>query len=478
MKSNYKIIIIITSLLLILSLTISIVNYAVSLKATQLQLKTQSLPLSIDNIYTEIQKHIIQPYLVSSMMSNDTFLKDWLLHEETDVDKITKYLESIKNKYEMLTAFLVSQKSKNYYTHNGYLETVKEDNPTNKWYFRFKDDPKNHEINLDFNENITNTLIMFINFKIYDDNYNFIGATGIGLEISYIDEMLKMFKDRYNLNVYFLNEAGKIVLSKQDKNVYLSINDMDELKKYKDKIISKDPTILEYEKNGEEYILKTKYIPELDIYLIVEAKLNDFSQEAKKVFYFNLSISLIFTFIFALIIMFILRQYHARLENLADFDSLTQIPNRRNFDKQFEQFLLLRKRNERPLSLIFMDIDDFKSINDEFGHEAGDKVLIQTANILKESIRKTDIIARWGGEEFVIAFIDTDIDEAHLIAHKIKEALMNDQEIKKSINKNITASFGLTVCNEYDTVDSAISRADKAMYRAKEEGKNRVILMR
>ncbi|MDA3908843.1 MAG: GGDEF domain-containing protein, partial [Sulfurimonas sp.] len=178
MKSNYKIIIIITLLLLILSATISVSNYMVSLKSTQIHLKTQSLPLSIDNIYTEIQKHLIEPYLVSSMMSHDTFVKDWILHDEESVDKIAKYLESIRNKYEMLTAFLVSAKSGKYYTHNGFLEDIKKDNPTNKWYFDFKDTPKSHEINLDFNDNFTNTLIMFINFKIYDDNYNFIGATG------------------------------------------------------------------------------------------------------------------------------------------------------------------------------------------------------------------------------------------------------------------------------------------------------------
>jgi diguanylate cyclase (GGDEF)-like protein len=450
----------------------------VSLKATQQHLKTQSLPLSIDNIYTEIQKHIIQPYLVSSMMANDTFVKDWIIHEESDVKKITKYLDSIKNKYNLLTTFLVSQKTKKYYTHNGFLEIVKEENPTNKWYFKFKNNPRSSEINLDFNEHITNTMIMFINFKIYDDNYNFVGATGIGLEISYIDKMLEMFKKNYHLNVYFLNEAGKIVLSKQDKNIYLNIDEIDELKKHKNKIISKKTNIVEYKKNGQEYILKTKYIPELDMYLIVEANLDDFAQEAKKVFYFNLSISLIFTFVFALIIIFVLRQYHKKLENLADFDSLTQIPNRRNFDKHFEQFILLHKRNQNPLSLIFMDIDDFKSINDELGHEAGDKVLIRTANILKEHVRETDLIARWGGEEFVIAFIDTDIEEAHLLVRKIKEDISNDQELQEILNKSITASFGLTICNDFDTVDSIISRADKAMYKAKEEGKDRIVLMR
>ena len=478
MKSNYKIIIIITFLLLILSVTISMANYMVSLKSTQMHLRTQSLPLSVDNIYTEIQKHLIEPYLVSSMMAHDTFVKDWILHDEKSVDKIAKYLESIKNKYEMLTAFLVSEKSRKYYTHNGFLEDIKKDNPNNQWYFEFKDIPKSHEINLDFNDNYTNTLIMFINFKIYDDNYNFMGSTGIGLEISYIDEMLRMFKKNYNLNVYFLNEDGKIVLTRQDKDAPKYIDDMPKLKAHKDKILSKNTDIIEYSKNNEEYILKTKYIPELDIYLVVEAKLNDFAKEATQVFYINLALSLSFTLIFSIIIMYVLKKYHKKLERLADFDSLTQIPNRRNFDKQFSRFLDLHKRDERPICLVFIDIDDFKTINDELGHQIGDEVLIQTAKILSKSIRKTDLISRWGGEEFVIAFLDTHINDAHTITQKIREAIEKNEDLKNSVGYNITASFGLTACNEYDTIDTVILRADKAMYEAKQHGKNRVVLAR
>ena len=81
----------------------------------QQQLKTQSLPLSLDNIYTEIQKQIIEPYLVSSMMANDTFVKDWLLHDEESVTRITQYLDMVKNKYGMFATFLVSEQSRNYY---------------------------------------------------------------------------------------------------------------------------------------------------------------------------------------------------------------------------------------------------------------------------------------------------------------------------------------------------------------------------
>ena len=176
------------------------------------QLKNQSLPLSIDNIYTDIQKHIIEPYLVASMMSNDTFMKDWLIHEEENTLKIQKYLDSIKNRYEMLVSFLVSEKSQNYYTQNGFIEKIDKNNKTNRWYFKFKDLEKKSEINLDLNDNIANSVIMFINFKIFDDNFNYLGATGVGIKISYINEMLQKFRENYQLKVIFLHKDGNIIL--------------------------------------------------------------------------------------------------------------------------------------------------------------------------------------------------------------------------------------------------------------------------
>lgn len=130
MNLKYKVVFIISFLLISLSVGSSVMNYKKSLDETQLQLKESSMPLSIDNIYTEVQKNLIEPTLVSSMMANDTFLKDWLMNDEQDVFKISKYLEMVKNKYNMFSTFLVSDKSNNYYTSKGMLEKVKEKMPT------------------------------------------------------------------------------------------------------------------------------------------------------------------------------------------------------------------------------------------------------------------------------------------------------------------------------------------------------------
>jgi len=216
LNKKYTIVLIITVMLVILSTSISWLNYSVSLNNAHKQLKEHSLPLSLDNIYTSIQKNIIEPYLLSSMMANDTFVQDWIINEEKDKEKIIKYLDSIKNKYGMFNTFLVSDKTKNYYTQDGFIEVVKKDNPSNNWYFDFKQQQEHHQINLDFNDHLSNDLIMFINYKLFDADYHFIGATGVALKISYINDMLQNFRQKHNFIVTFFNKNGDIVLAERE----------------------------------------------------------------------------------------------------------------------------------------------------------------------------------------------------------------------------------------------------------------------
>ena len=125
MRFDYRVVFIITGLLFTLSASLTAVNYFVSLDLTQSQLRNGSLPLTVDNVYTESQKQVIEPNLISSMLAHDTFMKDWLANEEDEVDKVSKYLETIQEKYQMSTTFLVSDRTKNYYTAKGFIEKVK-----------------------------------------------------------------------------------------------------------------------------------------------------------------------------------------------------------------------------------------------------------------------------------------------------------------------------------------------------------------
>lgn len=162
------------------------------------------------------------------------------------------------------------------------------------------------------------------------------------------------------------------------------------------------------------------------------------------------------------------------VEELAVLDKLTGLYNRLKLDEVFEYELAKVKRYHEALSLIMVDIDKFKSVNDNYGHQVGDLVLRDLAKILKSSIRQTDTLGRWGGEEFLIICPQTDIKSAYSIADKIRQKI---EEYSFSIVGCRTASFGVASYVDDDIQETLISRADKALYMAKESGRNRVVIL-
>lgn len=163
-----------------------------------------------------------------------------------------------------------------------------------------------------------------------------------------------------------------------------------------------------------------------------------------------------------------------RFEHLAATDTLTGIANRLRFDELLEFSVERTIRYNVALSVILFDIDNFKVVNDTYGHLYGDNVLKTIAAIGKESIRKSDLIARWGGEEFVILQPDIPATEAAVLAERLRLAI-EEQDFEK-VGK-VTSSFGVTSFKKNDNADSFIKRADEALYRAKKNGKNRVEIL-
>ena len=160
------------------------------------------------------------------------------------------------------------------------------------------------------------------------------------------------------------------------------------------------------------------------------------------------------------------------IEDQAYIDELTKVNNRKSFNKRIEEYISLFNRYKTPFSILMYDIDDFKKINDEFGHNIGDEVLVQMSKLVQSCIRENDHLFRIGGEEFIVLFPQTSIKQAKIVAEKIRESVENSLD---TINKRkITISIGLTEVQEGDTEDIIFKRVDELLYRSKKEGKNRV----
>jgi diguanylate cyclase (GGDEF)-like protein len=158
------------------------------------------------------------------------------------------------------------------------------------------------------------------------------------------------------------------------------------------------------------------------------------------------------------------------LEEVVNKDSLTGIFNRRYFSEFLHNEIIRSERYKRTFSLIMLDIDFFKSINDNYGHDVGDIILQELAGIVNKSIRKSDLFARVGGEEFAVVAVETSLDSAILLAEKIR---LNVEQNVFSRDLKITISLGISQYSDKDDTNTIFKRADNALYKAKGNGRNR-----
>lgn len=156
---------------------------------------------------------------------------------------------------------------------------------------------------------------------------------------------------------------------------------------------------------------------------------------------------------------------------LAERDALTRIANRYRLEKTLQQECERAKRFRQPLALIAMDLDDFKPINDRYGHARGDAALVQVADNLRASLRELDLLARWGGDEFVMVLPQTTLGEALKLAGQLRRVMARLEPVGEC---RLTMSYGVVQWQEGEGQEVLLARADKALYRAKNAGKNSI----
>lgn len=165
-----------------------------------------------------------------------------------------------------------------------------------------------------------------------------------------------------------------------------------------------------------------------------------------------------------------LQKNEVEIKKLLMTDWLTGVANRRYLDQRLEKELDRFHRHGNPLSIIMADLDNFKNINDRYGHSVGDKVITVFTQVMKKSIRTIDLISRYGGEEFIIMLPETSLEGAEDLAERIRIAM--EAEKVEGVSEVVTASFGITIAKPRDTFESLLRRVDLAMYESKDKGKN------
>ena len=174
-------------------------------------------------------------------------------------------------------------------------------------------------------------------------------------------------------------------------------------------------------------------------------------------------------------------QLNDRLHHASRHDPLTDLPNRRSISARLEELVSLAKRKGTGFALIMLDIDYFKVVNDNYGHETGDKVLCRVAETLEETLRGCDTAGRWGGEEFLIILPETTAEQALEVAHRLGDRVRHIRLSEPCVSYksgsqtlSVSASLGVSAYRPDESYEETLRRADDAMYRAKAQGRDRV----
>jgi len=170
-----------------------------------------------------------------------------------------------------------------------------------------------------------------------------------------------------------------------------------------------------------------------------------------------------------------MKQMRDRLERLSRTDPLTGLANRRYATARLREEIARSRRYGHPIAVCLIDIDHFKKINDTLGHQAGDEVLVRVASEIASATRASDLVVRWGGEEFLVVFPETDLERASLIMERFRAHLASVALEAYGQRVPVTVSGGVAELRDGDTADDLVNRADEGLYAAKEAGRNRLL---
>jgi diguanylate cyclase len=165
------------------------------------------------------------------------------------------------------------------------------------------------------------------------------------------------------------------------------------------------------------------------------------------------------------------------LRSAVRLDGLTQLANRTYFDEKLGELIKIHHRHKDVFSLLLIDVDNFKEVNDRFGHQAGDRILKGVAFNLRSALRESDFVARFGGDEFAVLLMRSSGKSAIDVAHKLCKVQQENRLLLDGVDPGVTVSIGVSEAGDDDTAESLLKRADQALYRVKSEGRNGVCSM-
>lgn len=477
LMEKYRILVWIGILLLAGFLMTSIGSYLASRKAVQREIAGQTLPLASDTVYAALQAQVRRPILLASIISTDPVVRDWLSTGEADPDVIVRYLASIKQTHGASSAFLVSDQTQNFYDADGILKPMQQSNPQDAWFFARKAAKLQPSVEINVDPAHGNSMTALSQQPLIRPDGTFLGLVGISLKLETLTPLLDSQEQRHGTRTYLVDGKRRVVLASAAlKGFQGSVDALPGLGGMASQVLhgGAAPVSVSYKRDDTKFFVHSRHIPELGWHLVVEQSTAEALLPLRHMLVLNLAISAGITALVLGLLLLMVQRYHARLDTMAGTDGLTALMNRQAFDIVFNQAVREAERTGAPLSGVLFDIDYFRQVNALRSHLAGDAVLRGIARIAREALRDSDVVARWGGEEFIVLLKDCSLDQAAAVAEKLRSAIDNHDFSPAFPDHHITISLGVAQYEPGESTADFFSRADDALYKAKTNGRNRL----
>ena len=432
-------------------------------------------------LFSVITSEIIRPLTIAQYMANDQFLIEHAQQSEIDKPFLSAYLTKISKQFNMLS-FLALEKHHFMIDSTNKQTQLDDSNP--EWFYRLKASNKKQLVDIGNAEDPH----LYFDLRLENENKEFIGFVGVGIDLTAFSEMFTKFHQQFGFELYFVDENNIITLAsnnlmKAEKRHRLidsiNVNDLDWYKSYLAKHPENNQNKIEnkntnFSESINELIISRMPLKALNWQLYIVAPPATEQSDYWQLFIRKLVIFLLVFAVLFVVFYFAVTYFKSKLVKDSETDYLTQLPNRSYIHWQYKE---LNKQHHR-MSVVIADIDKFKEINDTYGHLVGDDVLKVIAKRFTESLRKFDITGRWGGEEFIMLLPDASADQAQEIIDRIRINIANIPFLSSSTSKefNVTVSFGISECPKSTPLEKVLEKADKALYIAKANGRNQVVV--
>ena len=442
--------------------------------------------LASDNIRVELESVTAQQRIVSETMANDLYLRKWLKNEPDpgeqalvpktlsaawdvreenqpyDYYDLYLFLKQYQKNYGYTNVFLVSAKTGCYYYNGGLNKVIHRRSHFDSWYYNFVDLGKSYDIQFDRDETKDYRLSVFVNYRITDENGKLLGVVGTAQDVTNIDRRVYELEREGNLRIYITNMGNAHNSFTESRGYYKTQKDLAELFHFKEEELK------EFESRDQiiekmNHMISISPVPSLNWCIIsdknTEQMMHTFVIKSRNSFLYML----LNVVISGCISMFMMGRTNRNLVLRANMDETTRLPNRKYFRYIFDKKVKRGKRKVHSLAMV--DVDNFKTYNDTHGHLYGNTILTFVAKSMKEAFDRKGVVARWGGDEFILL---------SYMSPAMTKAMIDDlNEYLKKQNRleSISLSVGITIIDPKHSLEELMENADKALYAAKTAGK-------